>query len=76
MDCLSREQLLLLQHNLTYEVYEEFMSMFEETDERIPDNDEDWPLEGIGMARGRKHVVVARRVCFWEKTTTKAITAM
>ena len=36
MDCLSREQLLLLQHNLTYEAYEEFMSMFEETDERIP----------------------------------------
>ena len=41
MDCLSREQLLLLQHNLTYEVYEEFMSMFEETDERIPDDEEE-----------------------------------
>ena len=41
MDCLSREQLLLLQQNLTYEAYEEFMSMFEETDERIPDNDEE-----------------------------------
>ena len=39
MDCLSREQLLLLQHNLTYEVYEEFISMFEETDERIPDDE-------------------------------------
>jgi len=41
MDCLSREQLLLLQHNLTYEVYEEFISMFEETDERIPDDEEE-----------------------------------
>ena len=41
MDCLSREQLLLLQHNLTYEAYEEFMSMFEETDERIPDDEEE-----------------------------------
>ena len=41
MDCLSREQLLLLQHNLTYEVYEEFMSMFEEADERIPDDEEE-----------------------------------
>ena len=28
MDCLSKEQMLLLQHNLTYEVYEEFMGMF------------------------------------------------
>jgi hypothetical protein len=26
---------------LTYEVYEEFMSMFEETDERIPEDDEE-----------------------------------
>ena len=41
MDCLNREQLLLLQHNLTYEVYEEFMSMFEEGDERIPDDEEE-----------------------------------
>ena len=41
MDCLSREQLLLLQHNLTYEVYEEFMSMFEQADERIPDDEEE-----------------------------------
>ena len=41
MDCLSREQLLLLQHNLTYEVYEEFMSMFEEDNERIPDGEEE-----------------------------------
>ena len=41
MDCLSREQLLLLQHNLTYEVYEEFISMFQENDERIPDDEEE-----------------------------------
>ena len=37
MDCLSREQMLLLQHNLTYETYEEFMSMFKK-EERLPDN--------------------------------------
>ena len=36
MDCLSREQLLLLQQNLTYEVYEQFMSMFNESDEELP----------------------------------------
>ena len=41
MDCLSREQLLLLQHNLTYEVYEEFMSMFDKGEERIPDDEEE-----------------------------------
>ena len=41
MDCLSREQLLLLQHNLTYEVYEEFMSMFKKDEERIPDDEEE-----------------------------------
>lgn len=35
MDCLSKEQLLLLQHNLTYENYEKFMDMFEK-DEQIP----------------------------------------
>ena len=41
MDCLSREQLLLLQHNLTYEVYEEFMGMFDKGEERIPDDEEE-----------------------------------
>ena len=41
MDCLSREQLLLLQHNLTYETYEDFMSMLKKDDERIPNNEED-----------------------------------
>ena len=41
MDNLSKEQLLLLQQNLTYEVYEKFMSMFNETDEELPkDTDE------------------------------------
>ena len=35
MDCLSKEQLLLLQHNLTYEVYEKFMGLFS-NDEIIP----------------------------------------
>ena len=37
MDCLSKEQLLLLQHNLTYEVYEKFMSLFDQ-DETIPED--------------------------------------
>ena len=41
MDCLSKEQLLLLQHNLAYEIYEEFMDMFKKEDEHIPENDED-----------------------------------
>ena len=41
MDCLSREQLLLLQQNLTYEVYEEFMGMFDKDEERIPDDGEE-----------------------------------
>lgn len=41
MDCLSREQQLILQHNLTYEVYEQFMSMFNDNSEELPtDNDE------------------------------------
>ena len=38
MDCLSKEQLLLLQHNLTYEVYEKFMGMFNNSDELLPKN--------------------------------------
>ena len=33
---LSKEQLLLLQHNLTYEVYEKFMSLFPK-DEFLPE---------------------------------------
>ena len=37
MDCLSKDQLLLLQHNLTYEVYEKFMSLFDH-DEMIPED--------------------------------------
>ena len=37
---LTREQLLLLQHNLTYEVYEDFMSMFDQ-DEPLPEDDEE-----------------------------------
>ena len=37
---LTREQLLLLQHNLTYEVYEEFMSMFDR-DETLPEDKEE-----------------------------------
>ena len=36
MDCLSKEQLLLLQQNLTYEQYEQFMNMFNESDEELP----------------------------------------
>ena len=38
MDNLSKEQLLLLQQNLTYEQYEQFMGMFNESDEVIPKN--------------------------------------
>ena len=38
MDHLSKEQLLLLQQNLTYEQYEQFMSMFNDTDEELPKN--------------------------------------
>ena len=38
MDSLSKEQLLLLQHNLTYEVYEQFMGLFPK-DEVIPTNE-------------------------------------
>ena len=34
---LTKEQNLLLQHNLTYEVYEQFMSMFE-NDEVLPED--------------------------------------
>ena len=41
MDFLSIEQLLLLQHNLTYETYEDFMSMFKKDDERIPNSEEE-----------------------------------
>ena len=36
MDCLNKEQLLLLQQNLTYEQYEQFMRMFNESDEELP----------------------------------------
>ena len=38
MDNLSKEQLLLLQQNLTYEQYEQFMSMFKGDDEVLPKN--------------------------------------
>ena len=42
-DYLSKEQLLLLQHNLTYEVYEEFMEMFPK-DELLPKNEKERKL--------------------------------
>ena len=38
MDCLTKEQLLLLQQNLTYEVYEKFISMFDNGDELLPED--------------------------------------
>ena len=41
MDCLSKEQLLLLQQHLTYEVYEHFMSMFDKDEELIPEDEEE-----------------------------------
>lgn len=37
-DILSKEQLLILQQNLTYEVYEQFMGMFNDDDETLPSN--------------------------------------
>ncbi len=37
MDHLSKEQLLLLQQNLTYEVYEQFMGMFDRYKEYLPE---------------------------------------
>ena len=41
MDCLSKEQLLLLQQHLTYEVYEKFMNMFDNDEELIPEDEEE-----------------------------------
>lgn len=35
-DCLSKEQQLLLQQNLTYEVYEKFMNLFGKEDKELP----------------------------------------
>ena len=40
-DILSKEQLLLLQQTLTYEVYEQFMEMFNNEDEILPIDIED-----------------------------------
>lgn len=37
MDNLTKEQLLLLQQNLTYEVYEQFMGMFDSYKEYLPE---------------------------------------
>lgn len=34
---LCKEQLLLLQQNLTYEVYEKFMNMFDKDNENLPE---------------------------------------
>ena len=55
MDCLSREQLLLLQHNLTYEAYEEFMSMFDKGNERIPDDEEESYRYILGVLKTHKY---------------------
>lgn len=43
MDCLSKEQLLLLQQHLTYEVYEKFMGLFFQ-DEILPINEKEREL--------------------------------
>ena len=40
MDCLTKEQLLLLQNHLPYARYEEFIKMFKE-EELLPENYED-----------------------------------
>ena len=40
MDCLSKEQLILLQDKLSFTEYENFMNMFEQ-DEKIPENPEE-----------------------------------
>ena len=45
MDCLTKEQLLLLQQNLTYEVYEKFMNMFAKEDETLPEEIPEIPAE-------------------------------
>ena len=46
MDCLSKDQLLLLQDKLSYTEYENFVGMFEQ-DEKIPVNphDQTYPVE-------------------------------
>ena len=38
MDHLSKGQLLLLQQNLTYEIYEQFMGMFDSYKEYLPED--------------------------------------
>lgn len=73
---LTKEQLLLLQHNLTYEVYEDFMSMFDQ-DESLPEDKEsrgDYILEtmkehpfwgeimGWGDKRVYKHICLPNLV--------------
>ena len=82
---LTKEQLLLLQHNLTYEVYEEFMSMFDR-DETLPEDKEErgnyiletmkehpfWgEIMGWGDKRVYKHICLPN-VIFPESESTLA----
>ena len=55
MDKLSKEQLQLLQHHLTYETYEKFMGMF--------DNDEDLPVEE--QLRQEKIIDIMKEHDYW-----------
>ena len=55
MESLSKEQLLLLQHHLTYETYEKFMSMF--------DTDEDMPVEE--HLRQKKIIEIMKKHDYW-----------
>ena len=59
MDNLTKEQHLLLQHHLTYEVYEKFMGMF--------DKDEDMPVEE--QLRINKIVDIMKEHDYWGSTT-------
>ena len=61
MDCLSREQLLLLQQNLTYETYEQFMSLFPK-DEIIPTNESEKNELIIGLLKEHDYF---GKICGW-----------
>ena len=71
MDCLSKEQLLLLQQHLNYDVYEQFINMFE-IDKVIPDEGynkrllelkKKHPFWGVikGWGKNRKYIRIDKR---------------
>jgi len=55
MDSLSKDQLILLQHHLTYETYEKFMSLF--------DKDEEMPVEE--NLRQEKIIEIMKEHDYW-----------